>query len=90
MLTDFWTIFGTDIGLHRYLHYLRETPETKELHRVIGYDRATLWTIRAVPQIGKASPRSRRMSKRWPWVVPGSFWMQPLNTLRREFNIRVI
>jgi hypothetical protein len=90
VLADFWTIFGTDIGLRRYLRYLRETPEAKERFRAIGYGRSVLWTIRAVPQVVEAWLRSRQMSKKWPWLVPDSFWMRPLGTWRREFNIRII
>ena len=90
VLADFWTVFGTDVGLRRYLRYLRETPEAKELFRAIGYGKAMLWTIRAAPQIGKVWLRSRRMSKKWPWLVPDSFLTRPLNTLRQDFSIRVI
>ncbi len=90
VLADFWTVFASDVGLRRYLRYLRETPEAKELFRAIGYGKAVLWTIRAFPEIAKVWLRSRRMSKKWPWLVPDSFWIRPLNTLRHDFNIRVI
>jgi hypothetical protein len=41
-LADAWTLLGTDVGLRRYVGYLRTNPEAQQLMRQIGWARTAL------------------------------------------------
>jgi hypothetical protein len=40
-LADAWTLLGTDVGLRRYVRYLRTNPEAQQLMKQIGWARTT-------------------------------------------------
>jgi hypothetical protein len=89
-LADVWTILGTDVGFRRYMHYLNAVKEAKAIFKEIGYGQVLLTSLRALPKVFQVWCRTRRMCKKWPWIVPDGYYGMPLAHIRREFNIRVI
>src|SRR5215469_15871298 len=45
-MADLRTLLGTDVGLRRYLHYVRTNKEAKQIFEQIGYLRVLGATVR--------------------------------------------
>jgi ubiquinone biosynthesis protein Coq4 len=89
-MADTRTILSCDVGVRRYVDYLRTDAQAKALFKQIGIWTSIITTLQVLPRILRAIAESWRMKKRWPWVPPESFFGRPLAELRREFGIRLI
>ena len=89
-LVDTRTFFSCDVGMRRYTRYLTVDQAAKALFKELGYANAVWITLLSLPRICRAALEAIRMTKRWPWVPPGSFLDRPIADLRREFGIRVV
>ena len=69
---------------------LNPDQAAKALFKELGYANAVWITLLSLPRICRAALEAIRMTKRWPWVPPGSFLDRPIADLRREFGIRVV
>jgi len=88
-LADAWTLLGTDVGLWRYLTYLRTNREAQQLMKLIGWTRTAWISLRVLPQIPTVWLHSRKMSRKWPWEFNEDFMDMSLKEIRRKFNIRL-
>ena len=89
-MADLRTLLGTDVGLRRYLHYVRTNKEAKQIFEQIGYLRVLGATVRALPRFLRASVDSLRGRRRWPWHPPERYLGKPLGSLRATYRILVI
>ena len=89
-LADARTLLSCDVGVARYLRYLREDPQAKALFRELGWMAATMITLGCLPRIIQAAGQALRTTKRWPWTPPQAYAARTLADLRREYGIRVI
>jgi len=88
-LADAWTLLGTDIGLRRYLTYLRTNPEAQQLMKQIGWARTFLISLRVLPQVFTVWLHARKMTSKWPWEFNEDFRDASLREIRQRFNIRL-
>ena len=89
-MADTRTLLSCDVGLGRYATYLKTSPEARAIFRELGYGKAILATLKAVPRILAAIGERRRMKKKWPWSPPDDYLGRTLADLRNEFGIRVM
>lgn len=89
-LVDTRTLLSCDVGVRRYLRYLRANAQAQALFNQIGYLRSAWATFLALPRILQSLTASFAMPKKWPWEPPASSLERPLAELRGEFGIRVI
>jgi hypothetical protein len=88
-LADMWGMFGTDVGVGRYLKYL-QVNEAQQIVKSIGWSVTIKESLRAMPRVLKAIAGSRSMRRKWPWENHEAYLNTPLADIRREFNIRVV
>jgi hypothetical protein len=88
-LADAWTLLGTDVGLQRYVGYLRTSPETQQLMKQIGWARTALISLRVLPQLFTLWLHTRKMTRKWPWEFNEGFMDVPLRDIRRKFHIHL-
>ncbi len=88
-MADTWTIFGSDIPLRDYLAYLKQ-PEVSGLLAEIGYWKATVESVKAIPQLYRAYRHARHMTKKWPFWDNDTHLDRPIGEIRREFGIEVV
>ena len=88
-LADAWTLLGTDVGLRRYVRYLRTNPEAQQLMKQIGWARTALISLRVLPQLFIVWLHTKKMTSKWPWEFNEGFMDLPLQEIRRRFNIRL-
>lgn len=89
-LADTRTLFSCDVGMTRYVRYLRQDEQAKALFKELGWAKGVAITIACLPRILRAAVEARRMRRRWPWTPPDDYALRPLADLRREYGIRVI
>jgi len=89
-MADFRTVLSTDVGLRRYLRYVRTNKEAQQIFEEIGYLGALGATLRAIPRLFRALTESLRSRRRWPWHPPERYLGKPLGSLRATYRIRVI
>jgi hypothetical protein len=89
-LADCWTLFGTDVGLKRYLKYVTTDPAAKQVVKEIGVLRTLVATVYVVFLVCPVFLRSRRMRRKWEWGGEDQYLDCPLRDLRREFNIQIL
>ncbi|HKW88694.1 MAG TPA: hypothetical protein VJN21_08055 [Candidatus Acidoferrales bacterium] len=89
-LADFWTMFGSDVGIRRYIGYLVSNPEAKQLLKEIGWPKTIALTFQAVPKALKVWLRARKMSQKWPWEPGDGLRDRPLGQIRREMNLKLL
>ncbi|HUJ96058.1 MAG TPA: hypothetical protein VLW84_12380 [Terriglobales bacterium] len=89
-LADFWAMMGTDVGLRRYVDYLRRSKETMQIFREIGWGKTVLTTIRAIPKTAVVFLHTRKMTKKWPWTGYETYMDTALNKIRAEFGVVVL
>lgn len=89
-LADARTMLACDVGLRRYVSYLKADPQAKALFAELGWTAATAATIQCAPRILRALVEAARMPKRWPWDAPASYGGRTIADLRRQYRIRVI
>lgn len=88
-LADFWTLWGTDVGLRRYLTYVRTNPEAQEVAKQIGWARVVLTTLQVLPKLLTVWFHAKKMTAKWPWGVSEDLMDVPLREIRQKFNIRL-
>lgn len=89
-MADLRTVLSTDVGLRRYLRYLRTNQEAQQIFKEIGYLRALGATVRAIPRFSRALAEALRARRRWPWEPPEQYLGKPLGSLRATYGIRVL
>jgi len=89
-MADMRTLISCDVGFRAYGRYLATNPDAKALFEELGYGRAVLATLIAVPRILRAVVENFRMTQKWPWKPPASYLGRSLSELRRAHGIRVI
>ena len=90
VIADTRGALATDVGIRRYLTYVRTNAEAQALFKQLGYLRSVWITVVAIPRILRAIKANREMPKKWPWVTPDAFLHRPLFELRTEFGIRLV
>jgi hypothetical protein len=88
-MADTRAMLSSDVGWRHYLRYL-SNPDAKAIFKELGYGRALLASLHALPRIVRAIAESRRMRRKWPWTPPAEYLDVPLAELRRRYDIRVI
>lgn len=83
-------MLSTDVGLRRYLHYLRTSQDAQRVFEKVGYREAVLATLGAVPRLLRALLHAVRARQRWPWNPPDWYLDVPLAKLRAEYRIEVL
>ena len=89
-MADVRTLLSCDVGWRTYARYMTSDPEAKAIFRQLGYARAVWATLIVLPRMARAIYEAWRMTKRWPWNPPESYFGRPLGELRREHGIRLI
>jgi len=89
-LADIRTFLSCDVGLRRYLKYLRTNAEAQAIFAKLGHGRAAWITLLSLQRILRAIAASWSMRKKWPWVPPECFQQRSLADLRTEFGIRIV
>jgi hypothetical protein len=89
-MADMRTLLSCDVGLRRYARYLATNQDVKAVFAELGYGRAVLASILAIPRVLRALRENSRMTRKWPWEPPASFFDRTLSDLRAEYGIRVI
>ncbi|HWF01107.1 MAG TPA: hypothetical protein VG248_15005 [Caulobacteraceae bacterium] len=88
-LADLRTVLCTDVGLRRYLRYLRD-PEARKLFASLSFRDIVGGMAAAAPRIPRALLQRTQITRPWPWRPPDAFLQRTLADLRGEFGIRVI
>ncbi|MEM6990892.1 MAG: hypothetical protein AAF721_10355, partial [Myxococcota bacterium] len=90
-MADTWTIFGSDVGLTRYVKMFRHVAEIdpKGVVQKLGIGRTTLHMFLAVVPSTQAWWRARSMTKRWAWDRYRESLDRSLGELRRAHGIRI-
>jgi len=86
---DFWTMFGSDVGIRAYMRYLR-TPEAQRFLQEIGVLRALWVMVLAFPAMCRVIYRALRMKKKWPWIDHAAYLDRPLADIRRELGVTIV
>lgn len=89
-LADTWTMFGSDVGMRRYVHYLRTNREAQQLLKEIGWAKTIAISLRTAPRLFAVWLRARQMKRKWPWEGSESLLDMPLSKIREELNLRLI
>jgi hypothetical protein len=89
-MADLRSVLSTDVGLRRYIHYVRTNKEAQQIFKQIGYLRALGATARAIPRFSRALADALRARRRWPWHPPEQHFGKRLGSLRATYGIRVI
>ena len=89
-MADLRTVLSTDVGVRRYLRYLRTNKEAQQIFREVGYLRALVATVHALARFLRALAQALRSRRRWPWNPPEEHLSKPLGTLRAAYGIRVL
>jgi ubiquinone biosynthesis protein Coq4 len=89
VLADACAVCCTDVGVRRYLTYLRSSPAARAIFRQVGGFQSAQSLIRALPRVLRVAWRGWRMKKKWPWHRSAAYLDVPLSDLREEFGIRV-
>ena len=89
VVTDSWTIFGTDVSLSKFYQFVRLEGH-REIIREIGLLTVVKTFIKAVPRIVKVIYFSRRMTAKWEWDDFDKHLGSELVDIRREFNITLV
>lgn len=90
VIADTRGVLASDVGIRRYLTYVRTNAEAQAIFKELGYAKSIWVTVLAVPRILRATRETWRMTKRWPWEPPKSYLGRPLADLRREFGIFIV
>jgi hypothetical protein len=89
-LADLWTVFGTNIGVGRYVESLWTDSGARQIAKNIGLFQMIVTTLRLLPSVPDVFLRSRKMKKKWPWGDEKRYLDCPLVELRHEFRIDVL
>ena len=89
-IADTRTLLSCDVGVRRYVRYLRTDAHANALFAELGVWSTIKVTLGVTPRVFRAIRESWRMKRRWPWEPPASFLERTLADLRAEFAIRVI
>jgi len=89
-IADLRTVLSTDVGLRRYLRYLRTNKEAQAIFQRVGWLAVFGATLRAIPRFSRALVQALRAGRRWPWNPPQHHLGTPLGSLRAAYGIRVL
>lgn len=89
-MVDTRTLLSCDVGVRKYLRYLRTNPEAKAIFKEVGYLKSICTTILSIPRVLRATWEAWKMPRKWPWAPPPAFQNRTLSDLRQEFGIIVI
>jgi len=89
VLTDAWSLFGTDVDLGTYWRYM-QLPETQNIFVSMGWWNVAKVFGAALIGMPKAIWRARAMTRKWSFADHSAFLDLPLYEIRSYFNIRVI
>ena len=89
VIADTRGVLASDVGLGRYMSYVRTNHAAQAIFKELGYLRSIGATLMATSRICRAASQSWQMTRRWPWEPPTSYLDRSLAELRREFGIRV-
>lgn len=89
VFADCWAIFGSNVGLGPYAAYLND-EEAQNILKEIGYWKATVAFVQALPRAAQLWWRSTRMPRPWPWLNHQHWLDRPLADVRRQFGIKVM
>jgi len=89
-IADARTLLSCDVGVRRYVRYLRTDVQAKALFAQLGLWATIKATLGVAPRLMRAIFESWRMKRKWPWAPPDSFQDRTLADLRADFGIRVI
>jgi len=89
-MADLRTMLSTDVGVRRYVQYLRTSKEAQDIFAEVGYSSAFAATLRALPRFLHALAQALRARKRWPWDPPERYLGESLAALRADHGIRVL
>lgn len=89
-VADMRTVIGCDVGFLRYARYLSTDQQAKALFAELGWSRAAMASVSALPRGFRALLQRLRAPKPWPWSPPAGFMDRTLADLRREFGIRPV
>lgn len=87
-MADVRTMLGTDVGLRRYMRYLRTNAQAQAIFSEIGWGKALLSLVPLVPRMVWACFLALRQ-KRLSWETPEFYFQMPLCDIRTRHRIRV-
>ena len=92
-MTDFWTMWGADVGVKRYMEYL-EDPVTKQFAKDLMKQftwREIIWDqLCSLPYYWRIWRASKRMKKKWEFFNYAAYLDTPLNEIRETFGIELV
>lgn len=83
-----WMLLGTTVT-RRALREVMRSRDHRSLAAEVGHRRRLSALLSALPAVGKAALRARRMHRRWPWDGYDRYLDVSLADIRREYGIRV-
>lgn len=83
-----WMMLGTTVK-HSDLQQVMDGRDHAAIVREIGGGRRLVALLKAIPAIGVAALRARRLSKRWSWTDYDRYLDVPLTTIRAEYGVRL-
>ena len=86
VLADGWALFGTDISRRDVLDTMKLT-ETSALMAEIGWARALVAYLTALPAFLQVAFLSRKLHKKWHWAFAARYRSCKVADIRREFGI---
>jgi len=84
-----FTVFGTTLGFWKHFSSYSEA-NAFSLFRQYSVSHVAGNVFRLLLSAPRAIIRAKRMSRPWPWCDHDDYLDQPLDEIRREFNIVVI
>ena len=83
-----WMLLGTTVT-HGQLRDVMGTRDHRAFARDLGHGRRIVALLSALPAIGAAALRARRMHRRWSWTDYDRYLDTSLADIRREYGVRV-
>ena len=92
-ILDVWTLFGSSYKWSYILKY-RDLPQLKGLYNSLwkefGLHGFIKIYLKLSPILVKAFFRTRKMKKKWPFMVPEHLFDKKISDLRKEYGITVL
>lgn len=91
-LVDYWTIFGTDVGIKTYFSYAKHVSEINlgAVSHKLGRLVFARETVRSVPYIWKVWRNAKKMNRPWSFHGYAQHLDKPLTELRSIYGIELI
>lgn len=84
-----WTIFGTTLGFWRHFGAYR-AANAYDLAQSFTWGHVASNITKFLSSIPSLIIRAKRMHKPWPWADFDAYLDQPIDEIRKEFNIQVL